>query len=272
MNIPDMPDTSERGAGRPAAEQGDSDYWKSAPRHGGQIVSQHLRLHGNILRELGHSLEEMKTILDFGCGAGEMVNEYRKHGYEAFGCDIQLEGENEFLRLIETPYRVPFADNTFDFVFSGQVLEHVQDHAAAFSEIRRVLKPGGVSLHIFPSKLAPIENHVFVPLAGVLQNIRWLTFWAALGIREQSQRGKGFKEVARENFAYLRDHTKYLSGREIVTAASAHFDQVTFVEGYMIKHSYGKARYVYPLVRAVPFLASLYSTFYSRVILLQKGG
>ena len=71
---------------------------------------------------------------------------------------------------------LPFADNTFDFVFSDQVLEHVQDHNLAFAEIARVMKPGGISLHIFPARLKPTEAHVFVPLGGVMQSRWWLTF------------------------------------------------------------------------------------------------
>ena len=200
-----------------------------------------------------------------------MVSEYRKAGYEAVGCDIRLETNESFLRLIEeSPYRIPFADHSFDFVFSDQVLEHVQDHERAFSEICRVMRPGGLSLHIFPAKLAPLEGHVFVPLAGAIQNHSWLTFWAWLQLREPSQKGKGFREVADENYVYLKNRTRYLSKSEIVEAASPHFDEIRFVERYMIKHSYGKARYIYPIVKALPFTASLYSTFYSRVILLRK--
>ena len=248
-----------------------SEYWDSAPRHGAQITSQHLRLHQNVLKELGYQLEPGSTVLDFGCGAGEMVAEYRKEGYEAFGCDIKLEADESFLRRIEeAPYRIPFADHSFDFVFSDQVLEHVQDHHAAFSEICRVMKPGAISLHIFPSRLAPIEGHVFVPLAGAIQNHSWLIFWALLHLREPSQRGKGFREVADENYAYLKNRTRYLSKSEIIKAASPYFDEISFVERHMIKHSYGKARYIYPIVKALPFVASLYSTFYSRVILLRK--
>jgi demethylmenaquinone methyltransferase/2-methoxy-6-polyprenyl-1,4-benzoquinol methylase len=38
---------------------------------------------------------------------------------------------------------LPFADETFDFVTMGIALRHVSDLVRAFSEYRRVLKPGG---------------------------------------------------------------------------------------------------------------------------------
>jgi SAM-dependent methyltransferase len=42
---------------------------------------------------------------------------------------------------------LPFADGSFDFVFSNAVFEHFYDPAAALGEVRRVLRPGGISLH-----------------------------------------------------------------------------------------------------------------------------
>ena len=42
------------------------------------------------------------------------------------------------------PGRLPFADASFDMVFSKDALLHVPDKDALFAEIFRVLKPGGV--------------------------------------------------------------------------------------------------------------------------------
>src|SRR6267143_1063722 len=234
-----------------------------------EVTAQHLALHRNILHELSQTLAPGARVLDFGCGAGNMVEEYCTAGYDAFGCDIQIAHESERVRPIDQETRaLPFADNTFDFVFSDQVLEHVQDHARAFAEIARVMKPGAVSLHIFPAKLKPTEAHVFVPLAGVIQRRWWLTLWAVCGIRNSFQKGKGVREVVALNFQYLHQRTNYLSKSQIVAAASAYFDNVVFAERHLIKHSYGNARRIYPFVRLLPFIASLYGTFYSRVIFL----
>ena len=41
--------------------------------------------------------------------------------------------------------RLPFPDATFDFVSMGFALRHVADLEPLFSEIRRVLKPGGIA-------------------------------------------------------------------------------------------------------------------------------
>jgi SAM-dependent methyltransferase len=47
----------------------------------------------------------------------------------------------------------PFADSAFDIVICSHVLEHVPDDAAAFSEILRILAPGGRVLLLVPFAL-----------------------------------------------------------------------------------------------------------------------
>lgn len=46
--------------------------------------------------------------------------------------------------------KLHFATDSFDIVICSHVLEHVPDDAAAFAEIRRVLKPGGKALLLTP--------------------------------------------------------------------------------------------------------------------------
>ena len=52
---------------------------------------------------------------------------------------------------------LPFADNSFDSALSTWSLCTIPDVAAALSEVRRVLKPGG-TLHFLEHGLAPDEN------------------------------------------------------------------------------------------------------------------
>src|SRR4051812_36464591 len=83
--------------------------------------------------------------------------------------------------------KVPWPDNTFDFVFATQVFEHVSDQELAYSEVHRVLKPGGSFLNIFPSKSRPIEAHINIPFGGVLTSRPYHQLCAALGIRGLNQ-------------------------------------------------------------------------------------
>ena len=41
---------------------------------------------------------------------------------------------------------LPFGDRSYDFLYASHVLEHIDDDQRALSEIRRVLRPGGVAI------------------------------------------------------------------------------------------------------------------------------
>jgi SAM-dependent methyltransferase len=90
-------------------------------------------------------------ILDAGCGVGYNVVHYRERGHEVFGFDIAPEAVARARRwgLVEiaeaSVTEIPFASNSFDVVFSFDVLEQlaVEDAPKAVKEMARVLKPGG---------------------------------------------------------------------------------------------------------------------------------
>ena len=151
-------------------------------------------------KRIGFSPSPDARLLDFGCGAGERVVEFRRKGYPAFGCDITLprlplEPMRGFLDqgivrpINAAPTAFPFEDESFDMVFSITVFEHVMDYDSALAEIRRVLRPDGISVHLFPSPWKPIETHAFVPFASRMQWYWWLYLWALAGVRNEFQRG-----------------------------------------------------------------------------------
>ena len=245
-----------------------------------------VHLYQAILSELGVKLSPDRAILDFGCGAGTFVEQCRRLGFRAYGVDVKNRWDNAekvlrqerliredevVYRAIDADnYRIPFRDDTIDFVLSNQVFEHVQNHSVVLAEIKRVLKPGGISLHIFPSKWRPIECHTFVPLAGVFQGVVYLSFWALLGIRNSYQKELGFREVTSRNASYLKECSNYLSTSEITEIVVPHFDTVRFAEQFYLKHSFGPSQYLYPLAKVLPFLSPLFSLFHTRVLFLKS--
>ena len=48
--------------------------------------------------------------------------------------------------------RLPFADEQFDAVFAGEIIEHMPDAPVTLAEWRRVLKPGGVAIITTPNR------------------------------------------------------------------------------------------------------------------------
>lgn len=50
------------------------------------------------------------------------------------------------------PYTLPFPDDTFDLVVSGQMLEHCRNPFRSVAEMKRVLRPGCMVIIIAPSE------------------------------------------------------------------------------------------------------------------------
>lgn len=238
-------------------------------------------LNANILAEKGIRLDNDSYILDFGCGSGRHVYEYLENGYRnVFGYDIknyvELRDPADIRRFRFDPDQrissIPFPDNYFDFVHSTSVFEHVQEQKLAFQEIYRILKPGGLSLHNFPSKWRPIEPHIYVPLGGVFRSYYYFLFWAALGVRNGFQKGLSARETARRNYGYAQTGIKYLRGAELKQILSEVFDLYSYEEIAFLKHSRGRSHILHRPVTLLPFLVHFFRHFHTRVVLLEKTG
>ncbi|MBK1877389.1 methyltransferase domain-containing protein [Pelagicoccus mobilis] len=145
--------------------------------------------------ELG-SLGEPLRILDIGCGYGQLMldllaeksglgfgaREIEIYGYEVHDHRAGVPGYWEALHAalaeeesgVDWSDRVrlgaadepwPFADDFFDFAFSNQVLEHVEDLPRFFAEQNRVVRPGGGAAHFYPSRETLVEPHSGVAFA-----------------------------------------------------------------------------------------------------------
>jgi SAM-dependent methyltransferase len=223
------------------------------------------------LRNVGVPVDASTRVLDLGCGAGRLVQGARQRGLDFYGCGMDMQDHLDpadpgliaqgVLREIPDPYRIPFDDCTFDAVISDQVFEHVMDYPTTIREVHRVLKPGGVFLHLFPPRSTPIEPHVWVPLATMLRARWWLRAWATLGIRNQFQRKLSPAQAAEANFKYLTSRTNYLTKRELYRQFGRHFEDVKFVERAFLMATDGRARKLSDL----PLMPKLYGALRNRV-------
>lgn len=135
-------------------------------KFGGERLESKSRLsRNNLLEHLAryHMLpgDPSGIILDIGCGAGHGSNSLAKKYGKVRGVDISEEAiayakENWALDNIEfkvgSAMDIPYPDNTFDAVAAFEVFEHLSDWRKFLSEIRRVLKPGGIVYISTPNK------------------------------------------------------------------------------------------------------------------------
>jgi SAM-dependent methyltransferase len=233
----------------------------------------------HIASAAGKPLRPGARVLDFGAGAGRHVAEFREAGYDALGVDQQYlshaEGsvEHEFLRRVEPPdYVLPFADGEFDLVYSTSVMEHVLDPGVALTQIARVLQPGGISIHHFPSRWRPVEPHMLVPFGGRFQSFALMRLWARLGLRNSFQRGAPATEVALMNTQYCKTGINYPTATEWRLRAEPLFARVEWAEREYVEASRGVSsvsRLVAPVV-ALPGVEAAYRALHTRVLVLHR--
>lgn len=95
-------------------------------------------------------------VLDLGAGSGflEQMN-FRGAAWRICGLDPSasvLGNPHLDEAKVGSGESIPWPDETFDVVFACNVLEHLSNPEAVFSEIFRVLKPGGVFLAKTPNR------------------------------------------------------------------------------------------------------------------------
>ncbi len=93
-------------------------------------------------------------LLEVGCGMGTDLLQFARGGAEVTGVDltprsIQISqqhfavyGERGDFAISDAEH-LPFADQSFDVIYSNGVLHHTPDTAGAVREVHRVLRPGG---------------------------------------------------------------------------------------------------------------------------------
>ena len=95
-------------------------------------------------------------VLEIGTGSGYGVEVIAPHASQFITLDKFAAPEMahpdhvEFVRATVPP--LPFPDNSFDFVISFQVIEHIPKDRLFVQEVARVLKPGGCFIVSTPNR------------------------------------------------------------------------------------------------------------------------
>jgi len=239
--------------------------------------------HLKICERKGILIKSDSYILDFGCGDGHRVYQLIDFGFKnSFGfnkadymggdnpVNLRRQGDIRMFRF-SVDGTIPFPDMYFDLVFSDQVFEHVLEQEVAFREIHRVLKKGGVSIHVIPAKWQIIEQHISVPFGGLIRSYPYYYLWALLGIRHKWQKGLSAKETAIGNLKYAKECLNYLSCREYEKMMSKIPFRYSWEDLAYMEASYKpRIRQLAALSKKVPVVPALIRLFVQRVLYLQK--
>jgi len=115
------------------------------------------------------SLDAGPRTLDIGAGHGALSVGLRDQGKDVSACDVlpQLfEAPDIECRQIDADTgRLPYDDASFHLALAVEVVEHIDGHMRFFSEVSRVLKPGGTFLFTTPNILS-IKSRLRFLLTG----------------------------------------------------------------------------------------------------------
>jgi SAM-dependent methyltransferase len=159
-------------------------------------------------RRTGFRPEDLagKLVLDVGCGMGRFADVATRWGAHVVGIDLSLASEVAAKNLADREatifqadvFKLPFAPESFDYIYSIGVLHHTPDCEQAFKQLPKLLKPGGrIAIWLYSSynawyrmsdvyrkvtrRMAPETLHklcrMVVPLHGIhngLKKIPWV--------------------------------------------------------------------------------------------------
>lgn len=97
-------------------------------------------------------------MLEVGCGGGQMSAMFLEAGWDVVATDVQPDGAEYARRrgvektlVHDAGHGWPFASGAFDAAILLDVLEHIEDDAAALEQLHRVLRPGGGAVVAVPA-------------------------------------------------------------------------------------------------------------------------
>jgi ubiquinone/menaquinone biosynthesis C-methylase UbiE len=163
------------------------------------------------------------AVLDVGCGAG-MLALLKRKGVTLVGVDLSSEcaraaRRNGYdLAASAELSRLPFPDASFDYVVSLDVLGHVEfsEKDAVLAEIRRVLRPGGVTLHGVESIDRRAQKSYEEMTAEELR--RFVEVDGHVGLEEEQEHAARFRRFF-SHVAWEPRYTLCLSSEEFVKQA-----------------------------------------------------
>ncbi len=229
-----------------------------------------------------------KNVLDYGCGMGEIIRFARQKGFSFWGVDNYYDDElpdydlqhldlrvQQYVKLLDPSGKCPFENESFDFIYSNQVIEHIDDLYHTVEEFYRILKPGGIMLHNFPCKELLNEAHFSVPFIHKIRHkkIRFylLNSYYALGIGlHRESRGKN--EWIADTLNFIDNNCHYRSEYTILQYFKNYFMIRKINKQKKIYNLKNKTKWIHKvIVRIVyimpEFLINIIQKYYGSVMI-----
>lgn len=148
----------------------DKPLWQSFEREAAELIA---------------ALPDGSTVLDLGggrrCVYAHALPEGRNIRIVAVDLSAEELAMNETVdetRVADVSEELPFPDASVDLILSRALLEHVDGVPAAIENMQRVLKPGGVALHLIPGRWSLFGMAArFLPFGPLLKLVHAVMPW-----------------------------------------------------------------------------------------------
>lgn len=165
-----------------------------------------------VTTEESHEIPELlqlspsSSVLEIGCGSGGYAVYLAKSiGCQLFGVDINAEGVRNAKALAEkdkltarakfeqcdVSQRLPIEDNVFNAIYANDVLCHVPRRSEVFSDLLRVLNPGGRFLFSDALIVGGLLSHEEIAIRSSIG----MYFFTPPGENERLMKQSGFWQV-----------------------------------------------------------------------------
>ena len=149
-----------------AASKGFQNWHKFYKRREIEIINNAFPIFSGHTLEIGAGDGGQSEILAKYCKSLICTEKYEYGNIGAGGTFKARNIPNVKYMLCDAEDLSCFENESFDLIFSSNVLEHIPDVSKCLLECKRVLKPEGVMVHIVPSRTWKVFNSLLFCLKG----------------------------------------------------------------------------------------------------------
>jgi ubiquinone/menaquinone biosynthesis C-methylase UbiE len=205
-------------------------------------------------------------ILEIGGRDGYQANIISKKGHKVTSIDINPSSSQFHLVQKGDITKLNFEDNSFDLIFSSNMLQEIYNIDEAFMEMKRVLKKDGTIVHIVPSSwwslITNFWHYCLIPKYLVKSKKFQKVFQSKTKIKNQKQGDKKEIKSVKNNIKQLFFHP--------LGANTSFIHEIFYFSNSYWKKVFTKNEFEIINKKNCPYFYSAYSIFRFKFLKLRR--
>jgi len=189
-----------------------------------QLDEHRYKVHSQLLEAVGFEKMQGLRVLEIGCGCGSEAERFARAGAHYTAVDLTNAAVSVTQRRFQLANlkgtfvqgdaeNLPFADGSFDLVYSHGVLHHTPDTPRTIREVHRVLAPNGRAMIMLYYR----NSFNYQINLKIVRRLRALLFTSEAGIRLASRIfGESIEELQHHAEMSREDLRSYLDMQNVL--------------------------------------------------------